>query len=224
MPLIILIFIIFTMLVLLSRVRIEITYKRLNEDDKLSIILKFLKIKFYEFEISMIDISKGEKGYGFKLKANKFKKAPEDEGHGFIHFKTIKNIYNDFKNYYRLYTETLNSTRKSLIRGSKVERFEINAEIGVFDNALTGISSGLIYALLWNIYCLIANNIKTEKHEIFVKPRFDINIFKLDLYCIFTIRIGNIIYVVISLAILYIIHLILNRKKFKKSDINLNIN
>lgn len=211
-------------ILLLARIEIDISYKRMNVDDRLSIILKFFKIKLYEFEISMIDISKSEKGYGLNLIANKLKKKTSDEGHGFIHFETILNVYDDIKYYYRLYTSTFNDIKRSLARTSIIEKFDMKVEIGAFDHALTGVSSGLIYALMWNVFCLIANNIKTKKHEILVKPRFDINIFKLDLFCIFTMRIGNIIYVVIRLVLLYIRHKILKIKKNKKAEINLNIN
>lgn len=211
-------------LILLSTIEIEIEYKRENVNDSLTVTLKYLSIKLYEFDISMIDFSKGENGYGFKLSSSKFKKKPEDEGDSFVHFETIINLFNDIKKYYKLYSKTLNDITKRLRKSIIIRKLDIKVEIGTFEHALTGIVSGMINALLWNILSLVSNNVKTKIHKALVNPRFDKNIFKLNLFCIFTIRIGNIIYVVIRLVLLYVIHKILNINKNKKTNNNLNVN
>lgn len=216
----ILIFIFF----LLSKIDIEFEYKRKNEDDRLTIRLIFLCIKIYVFDISMIDISKSEMGYGFKLASNRKKKRLKNKDNEFIHFDTLINFYKDIKKYYRIYTNTLNDIIHILKKTAIIKKLDIKVEIGAFEHALTGIASGIIYALLWNIFCLIANNIKTKKHKILVSPRFDVNVFRFDFFCIYTIRIGNIIYVAVRLVILLIIHKIISNKKMKKANVNLNIN
>ena len=186
---------------LLSRLVISLEYKRNNLKDRLEITISYYKVIKHTFHLSIVNISKTDKEYGFKITTN-FNKQQE----GFIDFKTISKIIKKFKFYYKLYKSLMDKIFKLFKDVIVVKKVNANVELGLQDNALTGIAVGVVYAILWNIFAAIFGNIKIKKHELLVNPNFKDLLIKVHISCIFTITLGNIIYIGLYITVLCIIN------------------
>lgn len=199
MKITIVILIILLVSLLLSQIKVLVTYNRHNLDDRLEITISYLKVLKHTFHLSILDISKTDKNYGFKIKSS-LKKEQE----GFIDFKTIINKIKQFRLYYRLYTKTMDKIFKSLRRGTIAKDINIKVELGMIDNILTGIAVGSAYSLIWTLFGMASGYVKIKKYKLTVNPNFKDLLLIIQISCIFTIRLGNIIYVGFCILFLFI--------------------
>ncbi|HEX3030362.1 MAG TPA: DUF2953 domain-containing protein, partial [Clostridia bacterium] len=88
--------------------------------------------------------------------------------------------------------------------------YSLDIEFGAGDAFYTGILSGMIWAAVGAFTSYIVNTFKTCKKHVDVKTDFNQFKFRVELHCIFNIRIVNIIVVVIKL---YLHNLKKKRKK-----------
>ncbi|MCX7843184.1 MAG: DUF2953 domain-containing protein [Clostridia bacterium] len=86
-------------------------------------------------------------------------------------------------------------------------------EVGTGDAAQSGIVSGLAWTLLGNLMSIFTNVFKTCRFRYNVKTNFSKAVFNMDFFCIFSIKIVNIIVVGMRLAVLFL----KNRDKLKKA-------
>lgn len=80
------------------------------------------------------------------------------------------------------------------------EKLYWKTTIGLEDAALTGLGSGLLWAMKGLIVAILHNRIKVAcRPEINVVPVFGHNHFEIDFSCIFRIRLGNVITATVNL-------------------------
>ena len=90
----------------------------------------------------------------------------------------------------------------------------VNITFGLYDAALTGIATGAVWTLLYELLGLISTVALIEKHSFNVNPVFDKALLKADGICIFKFRPINIIGV--------LIHILRKYKKVKAEITNVN--
>lgn len=114
-----------------------------------------------------------------------------------------------FRQLYRLF----DLTKKYLRRKIRIKNLNISIELGTGDACYTGLVTGLAWATVGSIISVITNIFDTEKFSCNIIPDFSKKTLKLDLDCIFSIRIVNIIVVGLKMLIFYL----KNRKKFERT-------
>lgn len=184
----VIIFLIIVTLFLLSRIKIDVTYRRLNKDDRLDVTVSYLYILKYKFHLSFVEISKYENELGFKIKS-----SLKNKEEGFIDFKSVIQAVKRYKLYYKIYTRIFIKMLKAFKKGLIISKNDICLEVGLNDNALTGTLIGLLYATLWSLFGIARSSLDIDSTNIKINPNFNRLIFELEILCIIKMRIGNII-------------------------------
>ena len=92
----------------------------------------------------------------------------------------------------------------------------LSLSFGLYDAALTGIATGAVWTLLYELLGLISTIALIEKHSFNVDPVFDKAVFKAEGICIFSFRPVNIIGI--------LIHILRKYNKVKAEIENVNTN
>lgn len=129
-----------------------------------------------------------------------------------------KKFFDGINNIFRI----INIIRKTYSGSREYVSKRINADLtvninfGLYDAALTGIATGAVWALLYELLGLISTVTLIKKHTFNVEPVFDKALFKADGVCIFSFLPVNIIGI--------LIHILKNYKKVKAEIENVNTN
>lgn len=217
------VFFVLTVGFLFSRVRIYLEYVRHGEDDLIEINLSYLKLLKYSFDVSLIDIAKHHDEFGFKFISDIVRKKRKKSDEGFIDLKTIINKLKKIKRFYNYYKNSIDDILTTFNNGTNYEKINIKIEEGTGEPAYTGIVGGIVYSLVYSIFGFVSNKIRIINHSIKIIPNFNKPIFKINIDCIFTIRIGNIICVGIRLILLLLLHRNYSSKN-NSNSLNTNIN
>lgn len=132
--------------------------------------------------------------------------------------KADKKFFDGINNIFRI----VNIIRKTYTRSREYVHKKISADLtvnlsfGLYDAALTGIATGAVWTLLYELLGLISTVALIEKHSFNVDPVFDKALFKADGVCIFRFRPVNIIGI--------LIHVLLKYSKVKAEIENVNTN
>lgn len=174
---------------------ILIEYVRNGIDDNAVISLFTLGglIK-YKYDIPIIDFS-GE-GFTARLVKRKGKKekagSVEKKQFGLKEFIERYIYIVELKKHYG---KTLAYLRKKL----KTKRFELDMDIGTGDAFNTAIFTGLAWSAAGILTSCLIDKRNEAKKKVRIKSNFVENIVRVDLYCIFSIKIVHIIVVVFKL-------------------------
>lgn len=194
---------IMAIIILAVRLKILVEYNRNNSDDNLVISFFMLKglIK-YKYEAPVADFkNKGLRlkwisKYGKKEKRKKKKRS----------FINLRGLYERRK--------MIRSVFEKYLKGRAVlENLSIEIEYGSEDASCTGIITGLIWSAVGMLDVLFTNNFSILKKRIRVQPDFTRKVLIIDVYCIITTRIVNII--IMALQVLFDI---ISAKLIKKTD------
>lgn len=117
----------------------------------------------------------------------------------YIHLKQLYHLFSIIKKY--------------LNKKLEISDLKIKFEIGTGDACYTGIAAGMAWSLIGTAISTITSTFKTKKFNCKVLPDFNKRTVKLDLDCIFTIKIVHIIVVALKMLIYYL----KNKHKFKKT-------
>lgn len=214
------VFFVLLILFLLSRIRFYIEYKRRGEDDIIVITVEYLKLK-KQFEISLVDIAMYDEELGFKFVSNIFRKKEKNDDEGFIDLKTIIRKIKRIRRFYKLYKNIFDDILNFFNKKIQYEDIDIKLEEGTGNPSHTAIIAGILYSIVYSIYGWVSFGKTIKKHSINIIPDFKKQIFKINISCIFKIRIGNIIYVGTRILLLLVVH---SLKKRKKILLTTNIN
>lgn len=216
--LLVLIFIVLLLLlIILSKIEIVSIYKRDNEDDVFEITITYLKFIKYRFVVSFAGIIMGDKHIGIKLILNAFRRKNTQAQKEYISFNALIKRVKEIVDYYKTYRHTFKNIFEYLKRKIIIYKIGCQIEMGLFDPACTGVVTGLVYAIVHNIFTFISYIVRIKNKEINIIPNFNHQMLKIKSYCIFTISIGNIIYVCMRVLLLLLISRL---NYFKDSYIN----
>lgn len=199
----ILILFIFTALCII-RINILIEYLRDGIDDHIIISFYILSGKLkLKYEIPFIDIEK--RGIKFrKYKEMGKKEADIKKDKGRFNFSDIFEKIKFFKRYYEENKGLICNICNYLKRRLVLKELNIDIEFGTGSAFYTGLFSGVVWTIIGIFTSYMANSFKTYKKCANVKPDFVNEKFKVDLYCIFTVKTVHIIVVGVKI-ILYIL-------------------
>lgn len=124
-------------------------------------------------------------------------------------FDGISNILRIIK----IIRKTYSQSREYVARHIKAD-ITINISFGLYDAALTGMATGAVWALLYEILGLVSTVAQIQKHSFNVDPVFDKALFKADGMCIFKFIPVNVIGI--------LIHILKNYNKVKAEIENVN--
>ena len=164
----------------------KITISFGGSDGKVQILLQFfggiLKIPIKEKD----DKQK-------KDKPTEKKQTPEEKDKSF--FEGINNIFRIIKIINKTYSRSMHYVNKRISAD-----LSVNISFGLYDAALTGMATGVVWTLLYELLGLISTISLIEKHKFNVDPVFENNaMFKAEGICIFTFRPVNIIGILIHI-------------------------
>jgi hypothetical protein len=168
------------------KINILIEYNRKGKDDNL--ILSFFALSGllkYKYEAPTVDFRK--KGARFNWLSEIGGK--EKDSKRITSFLDISDLFRRFEVLRKAFERYV---KKRLL----VKDFKLHINLGTGDAFYTGIASGSVWALAGMITAFICNNFDVEKKTIIVKPHFSEKIFEIDLFCIFNLRIVNIISII----------------------------
>lgn len=184
---------------LIARINILLEYNREGLNDNLVLSVFALKgLLKYKFEIPLIDLEKS--GIKFQKLTQKGKVEKKAQGEkGFAKFQKIFDQIKDIKNFYNANRSKICDIKEYLKERLVCREFRLEIELGTDDACYTGILSGIAWSAAGVIVSFIENNYSLLKKSVRVKPKFNENYFSIDLYCIFNIKIVNIIVVGIKI-------------------------
>jgi len=190
-------------LISLSKIYIEVTYKRNDENDYVAVnVYALKKLISYTMQVPIVRIV--EKSGEFKLEST-VRTAVSQEKTELLrdekmikktdqlvkkHPQKIKHTIQKFRQYTKKYCKIIEKLLKLVV----CEKLCWKTKFGSEDAALTGTLVGL----LWAFKTLLMNQLKRRIFsigtlDIEVKPIFGSNQFEIDFQCIFSIRLGNVI-------------------------------
>ena len=142
-------------------------------------------------------------------KAEKTKQSdtPEEKDKSF--FEGLNNISRIIK----IINKTYSKSREYVYKRMKAD-VTVNITFGLYDAALTGIATGAIWTLLYEILGLISTSAQIQKHSFNVDPVFDKALFEADGLCVFKFIPVNVIGI--------LIHILKNYNKVKAEIENVN--
>lgn len=120
-----------------------------------------------------------------------------------------------FRSAYWLLREDLSAILHFLSKKAvRIREFSFSLDFGLEDPALTGILSGIVYGVYYNLLALIDQNLRLEKTETRISPDFQTRCFDLRFRCILRIKPAHIIIVLLKCFKIYLKY----RKKRKEVD------
>lgn len=206
------VFFLLLILLLLLKVNVLTEYLRNGWDDHIVLSIFALKGRLkYKYEIPLVDVEKN----GIKVrrveevgKHEKDISKKEDKMRFFEIFDKIQYFKDFYKQNRIIICDIRDYLRKRLI----LKEYSIEVEAGSTDAFYTGILNGVVWAVTGIITSFLSNNFKVIKKCVEVKTNFKENLFTIDFYCIFHIRIVHIIVV----GIKFLLYQRSKREKFKK--------
>jgi hypothetical protein len=196
-----------TYLVLQVKIYIELAYQRQREDDKLTIKVRVLPRAVYTLEVPFLQLEKQTDIPWIKSELDTSQGKTQTNIRREQKFlKNLANIYLWHPRHWRklirefdFYRKIYNTLLDKLLSKTTCEFFSWHTTYGCDDAAVTGLSIGALWALKTALMQKMQHRLRfTHKPKLQVTPAFGRNSFEVDLKCIFSIRLGNVINVVID--------------------------
>lgn len=197
----IILLLVIAVIISLLRVRIDVDYRRREQDDNLTVKMSLLRgLIHYKTEVPTIELenrffipvlkaaSEIEKAAFHPVEEKELKvKIP-------ITLRLLRRLPAIIKEGWQRF-DRYNSALYYLFRFIRCRRFYWRTEVGLNDAAYTGIMVGILWAVKSFLYNNFRSKIRiiTEKPAISVVPDYFNKKLALDFSCIFDIRLGHII-------------------------------
>ncbi|SEM38324.1 Protein of unknown function [Mesobacillus persicus] len=194
--LLLLVILLFIILVIFTKVKIHIDFFHGNQNDNLTVTLKaWGGIIKYKKEIPMIKIDEDSPSIVIKEKT---KTGPDEktqqQGEKQFEKEDLANTLNDTKQLID-HVVGLHTHIRKLLSKVIVRKFEWHTGVGIGDAAATGVICGGVWAAKGSLVGLISNLMKLRvKPVLTVTPFFQQFTTKIQLKCIFQIRVGHAIW------------------------------
>ncbi|QXM06070.1 DUF2953 domain-containing protein [Crassaminicella indica] len=184
----------FFMILFFISVIIDIRILKDNKDDKIILEFKTLfSLVKYKMEIPFLDLAMKKNGSPFLKMSSEIKKGQIDESidekKSIISLDEMKKINNKIKRFYHSYHNVI----QYMLSKIKISDFLWITEFGMKDAAITGMISGIFWAVKGYIISILRNNMNCNKTTLNIVPIFNREVFKTTLHCIIKVKIGYII-------------------------------
>lgn len=200
--------VIFSYAVSRIKIYIKLNYRRKAADDQLSVDVYFIKHFFtYHLDVPVVRIMsfnglpwlKSEvEGGEEEVDTNPKRERRFAENMVDIYRnrpRKWRRIVKDFKHYTKLYNKFI----ERIMRRLTCEKISWQTRFGSDDAAVTSMGAGLFWLLKSQIYAFLKRRVKfAAKPEFQVIPVFSAIAFDVELECIFSIRLGNVINATLS--------------------------
>lgn len=178
--------------VLFAAITLKITYHDGNADAVLTVFGSLIKIRLNEFLQKRLEQNK-KGGHGEDEKKENEEKDEDKR----------KNLLGGINNAFEIIARakrTLEKSRRFVRRRLCIKRLAVHIDYSMADAALTGITAGTLWALLYQLFALLTIIAAADSHDFAVNPVYDEHFFfKADAECIIKFRIANIIGILLCL-------------------------
>ncbi|WP_157796550.1 DUF2953 domain-containing protein [Bacillus sp. FJAT-45037] len=180
-------------LLFITKVKVDITYKHIKDDDLLEVAVHVWWMRVYTFEAPLIKIN--EESPAIVVEEEESVGGHKTKKDKKITVQTIMHDIHLAERWFR-HIIGLNRIIRRFCRHIHLYRFHWYSEIGIGDAATTGSVTGLLWALKGSFYGLIANHVKVHRMpDLSITPHFQGMISRTYFSCMFTFRIGHAIFV-----------------------------
>lgn len=185
-------------LILIAKLNIVVEYNKDGHDD--NFVLSFFiygGLVKYKYEIPKMGVKGRGLLYKKIVKKNKTKK---DDKKKYMGFSELIEKIEEFKQFRVKYNEILSDVQKYLKCKIRIQKLNLSVFAGTGNAMYTGILSGLLWTGTGILISFLRGLADIKENKIEIKPDFVGKKLKIDLYCIFKVRIVHII--VIGIMIL----------------------
>lgn len=180
-------------ILLFIKVNIIIEYSKNNGNDNLALSIYTLSgIVKYKYEVPLVEFRKK----GIKLRWISEKGKKEKDKYKLSSFLDLGDLYSSFN----ILKEAF---QKYIKKRPVIKDLRLKVRFGTGDAFYTGILSGCVWTLAGLITAFLCNNFKVLKKEVKVQSEFSKEVLNIDVSCIFTLRIVNIISIMAKAAFDY---------------------
>jgi len=188
--------IVLLIIILYSNIKVEINFKRYDEDDILSInITVFYGIFKYKKQIPFMDLVNGRDNISaleFKSKVE-YNEKLKCANKSVINVSEAEKIINKYRKLYIRFEKFIVPFIKRIKEKIIIRKIYLNTELGTNDAAETAVITGIIWSIKSYVVTILANNYNLSDVFVNVVPNYNISTFKTSIDCIFSIKLGNII-------------------------------
>lgn len=167
---------------------------------------------------NLSDFAGEEKKPGHKKEKSKTPLRKTKEESNLTFRQKISRYYQTFLKIKYTYSLSKHKIRKNIM----IERLKLSISFGLDDAAKTGMATGAIWAGIYNAVAFAANLVRLTEPQIAVAPDFENEKTELEGECIIVFRLVNIISIILSIGINYLIitHKMKKLKNKEKAAIN----
>lgn len=182
---------------------ISLSYSRRGDDDRLDIdVYAFKKLISYHFEVPLIRlVRRGGLPWPESVLDTADGQAETRAG---AEQRFVRNTWRIFRHHprhwhhlmkqFRYYTRIYKRLTRSILVAVACEKLSWRTGLGTGDAALTGISAGLLWQMKTQTYAYMQRRLKSVARPTFrVSPLYAREGVEIELECIFSIRLGNVI-------------------------------
>lgn len=184
---------------------IIINLQILKDDENDKIILDFktlFGIVKHKIEIPFVELSMGNKGKPYfktEVEESENNEIIKDKK-STITIEEMKKLHRKIQRFIDLYFDVIEYVCKKM----KVTDLVWTTEFGESDAAVTGILTGIFWAIKGSFVSFINNKVKCNKVDLKITPEFNQQMFKTRFNCIISIKIGYIIIAKIKRRYIYL--------------------
>lgn len=169
------------MFFLISKVRISVAFTKKGKDNLISITVGWGLIR-YVYQIPRVDANeKGVKFYKKRKKRHDGKKDSVVIRYGKVRLAYLKN------------KEKFRVLQKYLQYRLAIPEYSLKVGVGTEDAAITGIITGMLWALIGMADALVSHTFHIGKKSVNVQPDFSKDVLDINFRCIFQMKIVHII-------------------------------
>lgn len=178
------IFLLILLFLLFVKLNIKFTIKYGFENDN-TVKLRFFVIHpFFGFNIKL---NKDGKKKDTKPEKSNENQNSQDEDRTFLQkAKEIKNSFDIIRN-------TISDSEKNIKKTVNIKEINLKINFGLSDAAITGISTGILWAALYSVFAFLTRKFTVNKHDFKIDPIFNKTIFTIAGDGIIYARLVNII-------------------------------
>lgn len=211
-----LLFIILIMVIVLTKLNIAVEYNKSGKNDHLIVsIFAYGGLIKYKYEIPGAGLKK--KGIFFRSIKEKGKKEKDSKkSKEYIKYTGIIEKIEKVRNTYDEYEELARKVLKYLKCRVSMNKLDFHVLIGTGNASQTAILTGLVWTVTGIMFTAIYNFVNIKEKHIDIKSDFVGKKFKIDLYCIFKVKVAHII-VVGFMILTHLIRTKLSFINFKRS-------
>ncbi|MDT8901113.1 DUF2953 domain-containing protein [Anaeroselena agilis] len=182
---------------------ISLAYRRRGEDDRLAIdVYALRKIVNYHLEVPLARISSRD-GLPWP-EAVVDTPDGQTETHAGAEQRYVRNTWKIFRHHprhwhrlmkqFRYYTRIYKQLAAFVLATVTCEKLSWRTKLGTGDAALTGVTAGLAWQMKAQVYAFMQKRLKSVARPVFrVSPLYAREGVEIELECIFSIRLGNVI-------------------------------